>query len=50
MRPAELSEAESNCGVAIRDEFGRWVPLQDEEFEMPTDYCEDLDEAMVSGK
>lgn len=44
----ELAEAESNCGVAIRDEFGRWAPLKDEEFEMPPDYRELLNEVMVS--
>jgi hypothetical protein len=46
----QLAEAESNCGVAIRDEFGRWVPVTDDGFQMPADWNEALDQIPASAE
>ena len=38
----ELAEEESNCGRAVRGEFGRWIPVQ--EFGLPAEAREGVDQ------
>jgi hypothetical protein len=46
----DWAEEQSNCGRAVKGEDGRGVPLTDEEFELPSDCREALEQCAVSGR